>query len=268
MQNQRFVFPLTTQRDEDKAMEPGGMQADEGYSDSIIKPRTRSFETPKLTKSREKRAGSLDLHVDEPIREQKLERAESWDVEKYGPDNKTQKLEKGNKAFKCMWRGCGRVLMSLPGIVRHVRTAHLGPKTEDNVEFYFNDLFIENDASISSDDSLLSSGISDDDALLENEDTKKGGLHMTARRDDALKTFLPSYLPKNDNMQEYFLPRADKGARTKIGKSKGRIRSSREKAGYAGLETARKCRKVYGMDNRNLWCTQCRWKKACVRFGK
>ena len=69
-------------------MEPGGMQADEGYSDSIIKPRTRSFETPKLTKSREKRAGSLDLHVDDPIREQKLERAESWDVEKYGPGNK------------------------------------------------------------------------------------------------------------------------------------------------------------------------------------
>ena len=87
------------------------------------------------------------------------------------------------------------------------------PKTEDNVEFYFNDLFIENDASISSDDSLLSSGISDDDALLENEDTKKEGLHMTARRDDTLKTFLPSDRPKNDNMHEYFLPRADKGAR-------------------------------------------------------
>ncbi|XP_065843920.1 uncharacterized protein [Oscarella lobularis] len=28
----------------------------------------------------------------------------------------------------------------------------------------------------------------------------------------------------------------------------------------------RKCRKVYGMENKHLWCTQCRWKKACVRF--
>lgn len=28
----------------------------------------------------------------------------------------------------------------------------------------------------------------------------------------------------------------------------------------------KKCRKVYGMDNRDMWCTQCRWKKACVRF--
>nr|XP_023396606.1 SLC2A4 regulator [Loxodonta africana] len=29
---------------------------------------------------------------------------------------------------------------------------------------------------------------------------------------------------------------------------------------------AKKCRKVYGMDRRELWCTACRWKKACQRF--
>ena len=28
----------------------------------------------------------------------------------------------------------------------------------------------------------------------------------------------------------------------------------------------RKCRKVYGMENRDSWCTQCKWKKACSRF--
>ncbi|OAF68068.1 D3,D2-enoyl-CoA isomerase [Intoshia linei] len=28
----------------------------------------------------------------------------------------------------------------------------------------------------------------------------------------------------------------------------------------------KKCRKVYGMDKRDLWCTQCKWKKACSRF--
>jgi hypothetical protein len=28
----------------------------------------------------------------------------------------------------------------------------------------------------------------------------------------------------------------------------------------------RKCRKVYGMENRESWCTQCKWKKACTRF--
>ena len=28
----------------------------------------------------------------------------------------------------------------------------------------------------------------------------------------------------------------------------------------------KKCRKVFGMDNKQMWCTQCRWKKACVKF--
>lgn len=29
---------------------------------------------------------------------------------------------------------------------------------------------------------------------------------------------------------------------------------------------AKKCRKVYGIEHRDLWCTACRWKKACQRF--
>jgi uncharacterized C2H2 Zn-finger protein len=29
----------------------------------------------------------------------------------------------------------------------------------------------------------------------------------------------------------------------------------------------KKCRKVYGMDKKESWCTQCKWKKACTRFG-
>ena len=43
------------------------------------------------------------------------------------------------------------------------------PTTEENVEFYFNDLFIDNDTSFSSEDSLLSSGISDDETLAQSE---------------------------------------------------------------------------------------------------
>jgi len=29
----------------------------------------------------------------------------------------------------------------------------------------------------------------------------------------------------------------------------------------------KKCRKVYGIDQKDLWCTQCKWKKACGRFS-
>ncbi|XP_014206995.1 zinc finger protein 395 isoform X2 [Copidosoma floridanum] len=29
----------------------------------------------------------------------------------------------------------------------------------------------------------------------------------------------------------------------------------------------KKCRKIYGMHQKDLWCTQCKWKKACSRFN-
>jgi len=33
-----------------------------------------------------------------------------------------------------------------------------------------------------------------------------------------------------------------------------------------GVKSDKKCRKVYGLDQKELWCTQCKWKKACGRF--
>jgi len=45
--------------------------------------------------------------------------------------------------------------------------------------------------------------------------------------------------------------------------SNGTTSSSPHKRGRG---ESRKCRKVYGMENRDLWCTQCKWKKACTRF--
>lgn len=33
------------------------------------------------------------------------------------------------------------------------------------------------------------------------------------------------------------------------------------------VRDGKKCRKVFGLEQRDLWCTQCKWKKACARFG-
>ncbi|XP_067338459.1 zinc finger protein 395b isoform X2 [Channa argus] len=33
-----------------------------------------------------------------------------------------------------------------------------------------------------------------------------------------------------------------------------------------GRGEAKKCRKVYGLERKDQWCTACRWKKACQRF--
>lgn len=47
--------------------------------------------------------------------------------------------------------------------------------------------------------------------------------------------------------------------------SNGQRTNSSPKSKTRGGEN-RKCRKVYGMDNKESWCTQCKWKKACTRF--
>lgn len=45
----------------------------------------------------------------------------------------------------------------------------------------------------------------------------------------------------------------------------GMASSSDMMAGHQGPKT-KKCRRVYGLNQKNLWCTQCQWKKACARF--
>jgi len=35
----------------------------------------------------------------------------------------------------------------------------------------------------------------------------------------------------------------------------------------SGLKSDKKCRKVYGIEQKDMWCTQCKWKKACGRFA-
>lgn len=37
-------------------------------------------------------------------------------------------------------------------------------------------------------------------------------------------------------------------------------------ASSSGRSDVKKCRKMYGIENRDQWCNQCRWKKACRRF--
>eukprot|EP00794_Sanderia_malayensis_P012199 gene12199-13455_t len=180
--NDLFVFPVSKSGPEEE-LKISNEQLfsikvdDEGYYDKLVKPRTRSFESPRVTNSRKRRTVSLDYSTI-AIRGQKLERAESWDTETTTlSETKPSKSENSSKAFQCMWRGCGKVMTSLPRIIRHVKKEHLGPKDDDSVEFYFNDLFLH-DTSNQSDDSSLSSGIDEDEA--DGDDAAQGSLESEA----------------------------------------------------------------------------------------
>lgn len=71
-----------------------------------------------------------------------------------------------------------------------------------------------------------------------------------------------SHFQKKTEMFVYF----PKGS----GRGKIRVSSSPKASPGRGKRNgeSRKCRKVYGMEQRDLWCTQCKWKKACSRFGE
>lgn len=51
-----------------------------------------------------------------------------------------------------------------------------------------------------------------------------------------------------------------------LGLSPRRVCTSRLSCNRKARGEAKKCRKVYGIEHRDQWCTACRWKKACQRF--
>lgn len=55
---------------------------------------------------------------------------------------------------------------------------------------------------------------------------------------------------------------------TSVSSSAPSTSSMLKSPGHRRIREGKKCRKVYGLEQRDLWCTQCKWKKACARFGK
>lgn len=176
--------------------------------------------------------------------------------------------------YKCTWRGCGKTLSTAPGIIRHVRTVHLGPKSsvEDGYsdgeeDFYFNEIDPDDEYNDSvfpaplalsptptqSHFDMVKSPWSEPGVSMANSPTY-GTLQHPRFNWDVQAISQLSYAP------------APKGS----GKTSphARIQTHANHHTYRKIRgESKKCRKVYGMENRHLWCTQCRWKKACVRFA-
>ncbi|XP_069815740.1 zinc finger protein 704 [Dendropsophus ebraccatus] len=182
--------------------------------------------------------------------------------------------------FKCLWKKCGKILSTAAGIKKHIRTIHLG-RTGDSddcdgeEDFYYTEIRLNNDSGIEGlcnlstispsfasppSTILFPSGGSCDSIYNKTETKLNGRLSRSAPNTYYLVQSDHAYqvcLPCNTNSEEY-IP------------SVHTVRSSPPRAGAAASRKPRgegkKCRKVYGMENRDKWCTACRWKKACQRF--
>uniref|UniRef100_H0XLV8 SLC2A4 regulator n=1 Tax=Otolemur garnettii TaxID=30611 RepID=H0XLV8_OTOGA len=193
--------------------------------------------------------------------------------------------------FQCLWKSCGKVLSTASGMQRHIRLVHLGrqaePEQSDGEEdFYYTELDIGVDTLT---DRLSSLTPVSPTASMPPVFPR---LELPELLEPpALPSLLqPLTLSPHPMLTSVDTPQACHshhacqvgeaigGSWGQISGRSGALQRNEVRACVPALATrmgmslrkprgdAKKCRKVYGMDHRDLWCTACRWKKACQRF--
>ncbi|KAL1140330.1 hypothetical protein AAG570_000262 [Ranatra chinensis] len=155
--------------------------------------------------------------------------------------------------YQCTWPKCNVRTMSCPEIETHVRRAHLGPRMEDEgmegddheEEFYYTEV----EFSMTSPPPTLS--------------------HRDMARPPHEDPEYQKSLGLNRPISSFSWPIS---SALSPGQKQMKLSVSAPSGKFPGSPSRRirgdtkKCRKVYGMEQRELWCTQCKWKKACTRF--
>ncbi|XP_008589271.1 PREDICTED: SLC2A4 regulator isoform X1 [Galeopterus variegatus] len=174
--------------------------------------------------------------------------------------------------FQCLWKSCGKVLSTASGMQRHIRLVHLGRRQADTEQsdgeedFYYTELDVSVDTLTDGLSSLtpVSPMASVPPAfprlelpeLLEPPALSSLLRPLALPPSPMLSSVAPSRACHNDHAYQGCLPP------TRLEPQATEVRANLRKP----RGDAKKCRKVYGMDRRDLWCTACRWKKACQRF--
>ncbi|CAN9515523.1 unnamed protein product [Ophioblennius macclurei] len=196
--------------------------------------------------------------------------------------------------FKCLWKNCEKIFSTSSGIQRHVRTVHLGRNSDSDYsdgeeDFYYSEIEVNMDS--------ITEGLS---SLTPTSPTTVGpppifpppladvprSEHISV---DGPQSHAPTLLSQSApstlchirtdhayqgpvthirtvNIGEKRQPAA--GVHTTVPKNHALITAAPKSTTGARKPRgeAKKCRKVYGMEKRDMWCTACRWKKACQRF--
>lgn len=189
-------------------------------------------------------------------------------------------------AFRCLWPNCEKVLTSIVGIKRHIRSIHLqscGGEHErcsrSEEDFYYTEVTQWEEPRCRPPPTLFTPG---------SPGPAPSSSSSPPTSSPGLSTSAPSsafyWQVQADHSYQAPLPvvtaavptpvlTAPSGGHNKQGLAP-RVRSV--SVGEQWLQQsgpcrrirsdAKKCRKVYGIEHREQWCTACRWKKACQRF--
>ncbi|KAA0708471.1 Zinc finger protein 395 [Triplophysa tibetana] len=166
-------------------------------------------------------------------------------------------------AYRCLWPGCEKVLTSRVGMKRHIRILHLGQTTagcQDAVQ-----------------SSPLSQSAPSSVWQIHTEHLYQACAPIQVTVSPGSPTLCSWTLP--GDVQQKPQMAAPRSRSVSVGEqwlqrnsapTRSQTMSASPSRGHCsfrkGRGEAKKCRKVYGVERRDQWCTACRWKKACQRF--
>uniref|UniRef100_UPI00398F63C0 zinc finger protein 395-like isoform X2 n=1 Tax=Pristiophorus japonicus TaxID=55135 RepID=UPI00398F63C0 len=188
--------------------------------------------------------------------------------------------------YHCMWPRCQKRLCSTVGIRRHIRTVHLGCSDSDHSngeeDFYYTEIGVSADQ-VS--ETLASRCCASPPAALQCQRVAAAPQSLGPREGtsdiqipDMLSRSAPSCLWQVCVDHTYQVS-PDYGCCVTLGDCSVQPHAALFNPHIVFASTpqtlsgvkkvrgdAKKCRKVYGAENRSQWCTACKWKKACQRF--
>ncbi|XP_041650837.1 zinc finger protein 395a [Cheilinus undulatus] len=209
-------------------------------------------------------------------------------------------------AYKCLWPNCGKVLTSVVGIKRHIRITHLcrGGEHErcsrSEEDFYYTEINQWDQQQQQQTQPLLcspapasptSSSSSPPsppppsppsppsppgyNSLSRSAPSTPGSLWQVQSEHSyqapvpslVMSTAVPNTAPCRWTATPTTCVRPGLTFRVRsVSVGEQWLQQQHSTPGRRIRGEAKKCRKVYGIEHRDQWCTACRWKKACQRF--
>ncbi|XP_035227091.1 zinc finger protein 395-like [Stegodyphus dumicola] len=184
--------------------------------------------------------------------------------------------------FQCTWPGCGQQYQECDQVERHVRTQHLkrggealdSEGSDHEEEFYYTEMEVESPLSPFLQGSIYSSSVPTlshlDMARPAHEDPEYK--KQTQVLGPTVVQASPISIPQLQKSAAWHLHGYAASAPSNMGSPQKCMRLSIKPTSSPSKSSSplhrrtrsesRKCRKVYGMENRDMWCTQCKWKKS------
>ncbi|XP_075870370.1 zinc finger protein 395-like isoform X2 [Nelusetta ayraudi] len=170
------------------------------------------------------------------------------------PLNEPAAHKRKNSNYRCLWPSCDKALTTIVGIRRHIRITHLsGDRQRSEEDFYYTE-------------ASQWESPPPPPLPLPCSPARLSSPPSTRPPSPALSRSAPSSLGASWQVQsEHSYQGQASRPRSILAEDQWLQQHSSAPCRRLRGE-AKKCRRVYGIEQRERWCTSCRWKKACQRF--